>query len=209
MSLPHDWKKALGPGMLYAGAAIGVSHIVQSTRAGAMYGLALVGFVLLVNLLKYPFFEFASRYTAAKNQSVLAGYQLLNCNILPVLIIITLLVMFPILGAITSVFSGIVVGIIDKPIPQIYLHALALLFCTLVLVFGQFKGLNSLIKWVVLLLTATTLVAAMAAFTRIELVGVAASGSFDFKWTSWLFLIAFAGWMPTPVDYRCGNLCGL
>ena len=28
--------KALGPGLLMAGAAIGVSHLVQSTRAGAI-----------------------------------------------------------------------------------------------------------------------------------------------------------------------------
>ncbi len=26
--------KVLGPGLLYAGAAVGVSHLVQSTRAG-------------------------------------------------------------------------------------------------------------------------------------------------------------------------------
>ncbi len=30
--------KSLGPGLLWAGAAIGVSHLVQSTRAGAIYG---------------------------------------------------------------------------------------------------------------------------------------------------------------------------
>ena len=34
--------QALGPGIMYAGAAIGVSHLVQSTRAGAGYGFALV-----------------------------------------------------------------------------------------------------------------------------------------------------------------------
>ena len=31
--------KTLGPGILYAGAAIGASHLVQSTRAGANYSL--------------------------------------------------------------------------------------------------------------------------------------------------------------------------
>ena len=47
--------KILGPGILFATTAIGVSHLVQSTRAGAEYGFALIGFVLMANILKYPF----------------------------------------------------------------------------------------------------------------------------------------------------------
>ena len=49
--------KNLGPGLLYAGAAIGVSHLVQSTRAGAMFGFTLIWAILLAHLIKYPFFE--------------------------------------------------------------------------------------------------------------------------------------------------------
>lgn len=36
--------KTLGPGFLLAGAAIGVSHLVQATRAGADYGFYSFGF---------------------------------------------------------------------------------------------------------------------------------------------------------------------
>ena len=32
---------SLGPGLLFAAVSVGLSHLVQSTRAGAMYGLAL------------------------------------------------------------------------------------------------------------------------------------------------------------------------
>lgn len=42
--------KALGPGILVACAAVGGSHLVWSTRAGAQYGWSLVGLVLLANL---------------------------------------------------------------------------------------------------------------------------------------------------------------
>lgn len=45
----------LGPGILFAGAAIGGSHLVQSTRAGANYGFNLAGLVVLILILKYPF----------------------------------------------------------------------------------------------------------------------------------------------------------
>lgn len=37
-----SWCKMLGLGLLYAGAAIGVSHLVQSTRARANFGYGLV-----------------------------------------------------------------------------------------------------------------------------------------------------------------------
>ena len=41
----------LGPGLLFAGAAIGVSHLVQSTRSGADFGFGLIWALVLVNLL--------------------------------------------------------------------------------------------------------------------------------------------------------------
>ena len=47
--------KKLGPGLLFAGAAIGVSHLVQSTRAGADFGWGLGWALVLVNVFKYPF----------------------------------------------------------------------------------------------------------------------------------------------------------
>ena len=49
------WTKRLGPGLLFAGAAIGVSHLVQSTRAGADFGWGLLWALLLANIMKYPF----------------------------------------------------------------------------------------------------------------------------------------------------------
>ncbi len=40
--------KISGPGLLFASTAIGVSHLIQSTRAGADFGLMIIGFVVLV-----------------------------------------------------------------------------------------------------------------------------------------------------------------
>ncbi|MCA9253938.1 MAG: divalent metal cation transporter, partial [Phycisphaerales bacterium] len=67
--------KAIGPGIIFAGAAIGVSHLVQSTRAGAGYGFTLVFVVLLANLFKYPFFEFGQRYASSTGECLLVGYN--------------------------------------------------------------------------------------------------------------------------------------
>ena len=65
---------SFGPGLLWAAAAIGVSHLVQSTRAGAVAGFALAGVILLALVLKYPFFEFGPRYAAATGESLVEGY---------------------------------------------------------------------------------------------------------------------------------------
>ncbi len=35
-------RNTLGPGVIFASTAIGVSHLVQSTRAGADYGFGLL-----------------------------------------------------------------------------------------------------------------------------------------------------------------------
>ena len=50
--------KSIGPGFLLAGAAIGVSHLVQATRAGADYGFVLIWALVLACVSKYPFLEF-------------------------------------------------------------------------------------------------------------------------------------------------------
>ena len=49
------WLAVLGPGILFASTAIGVSHLVQSTRAGAIAGFGLLWAVVAANVAKYPF----------------------------------------------------------------------------------------------------------------------------------------------------------
>ena len=50
----------LGPGLMLAAAAVGVSHLVYATRAGADFGLSLIWLIVLISILKYPAFRFAS-----------------------------------------------------------------------------------------------------------------------------------------------------
>jgi len=62
--------RMIGPALLFAGAAIGTSHLFQSTRAGAVYGLALVVVILLACLLKYPAFRFGVDYGHSPKREV-------------------------------------------------------------------------------------------------------------------------------------------
>jgi len=71
----------------------------------------------------------------------------------------------------------------------------------LVLIIGRYKLLDQMIKVVILVLTVSTVIAVVAAFgAERELVETAMQ---PFDWmnkTHILFLIAFIGWMPAPID---------
>ena len=66
--------RSLGPGILMASAAVGGSHLVASTKAGAIYGWQLAVLILLVNLFKYPFFRAGVQYTLGKGKTLVEGY---------------------------------------------------------------------------------------------------------------------------------------
>lgn len=195
-----NWLAALGPGLLYAGAAVGVSHVVQSTRAGALYGFGLVGFVVLVNLLKYPFFSYASRYARHSGKDLIEGYGRMHPWVLPAFLVLTVASMFPILVAITAVFTGIVQFLVFPEAPTATVSGISLVACAMVLSLGRFSALDKSIKVIMLLLVLTTLIALIAAFGEPERMALAGEGAFVFDWSGWIFLLAFAGWMPTPID---------
>ncbi|MEM9553719.1 MAG: Nramp family divalent metal transporter [Acidobacteriota bacterium] len=64
----------LGPGMLLAATSIGSSHILMSPEAGARFGYSLLWLVVAAHLVKYPAFELAPRYVAARGESLLDAY---------------------------------------------------------------------------------------------------------------------------------------
>ena len=97
----------LGPGLLFAGAAIGVSHLVQSTKAGSNFGFGLLWALLLINMIKYPFFQYGPRYASATGENLLEGYKKLGKWTLRIYAILTLTTMFTIQTAVTIVTAGI------------------------------------------------------------------------------------------------------
>ncbi|WP_435579745.1 NRAMP family divalent metal transporter [Gilvibacter sp.] len=189
--------RKLGPGFLFAGAAIGVSHLVQSTRAGADFGLGLLWALLLINLAKYPFFEFGPRYAMATGESLLEGYKKLGRSALIAYFLITLATMFTIQTAVTIVTSGIASSLFGGQDTTLW-SAIITGICFLILILGRYRVLDSLMKIIIICLTISTLIA----------VSLALSNSSNVSWQQQLpdtaigigFLIAFMGWMPAPLD---------
>ncbi len=115
--------KILGPGLLYAGAAVGVSHLVQSTRAGAAYGFDLVWILILANVIKYPFYEFAPRYAVSTGNDLIKGYYKTGKWSLIFFGLITISTMFAITAAVAMVTAGLVDHIFNLNMdPTICVH---------------------------------------------------------------------------------------
>lgn len=191
--------KNLGPGLLFAGAAIGVSHLVQSTRAGADYGLGFIWVLLLVNLFKYPFFQFGPRYASATGESLLEGYKKLGKGVLTAYFILSLATMFTIQTAVTIVTAGIASTLFGDFISIQVWTVIILLICLSLLIIGKYKLLDRLIKIIIIVLSISTLAAVSIALynntNTLSFVQILPKSSLEIT-----FLIAFMGWMPAPLD---------
>ncbi len=191
--------KSLGPGLLFAGAAIGVSHLVQSTRAGADFGFGLLWALLLVNLFKYPFFQYGPRYARVTGESLIDGYAKLGKGVLFTYFILTFLTMFTIQAAVTIVTAGLAYNLFgittDLNIWVIIITGISLL----ILLLGKYKFLDNLMKVIIVVLTISTVAAVMLALKdhsdKISFKQILPEGS-----AGTAFLIAFLGWMPAPLD---------
>jgi Mn2+/Fe2+ NRAMP family transporter len=191
--------KKIGPGLLFAGAAIGVSHLVQSTRAGADFGFGLIWALLLVNLFKYPFFQFGPRYASATGESLLDGYKKLGKPVLIAYFLLTFATMFTIQTAVTIVTAGIAASLFGRVLDIEIWTVIILAICLLILLVGKYKLLDKLIKLIIITLTISTITAVYFALTNqtnaISCLQILPKNSVEIA-----FLIAFMGWMPAPLD---------
>tara|TARA_R110002094_G_scaffold31423_5_gene44048 strand:+ start:8210 stop:9424 length:1215 start_codon:yes stop_codon:yes gene_type:complete len=191
--------KNLGPGLLFAGAAIGVSHLVQSTRAGADFGLGLLWALLLVNLFKYPFFQFGPRYATATGESLLDGYKKLGKSVLVIYYILSLATMFTIQTAVTIVTAGLASSLFGDFISVKLWTVIIIIICLALLIFGKYKLLDRLMKIIIITLSISTIIAvSMALVNNVD--PISFKQILPEKSLEIAFLIAFMGWMPAPLD---------
>ena len=188
----------LGPGLLFAGAAIGVSHLVQSTRAGADFGWGLLWALLLINFFKYPFFQYGPRYAQATGETLLDGYYKLGKGYLWAYFFVNIATMFTIQSAVTVVTAGLASKLFGITSDIVYWSIIITVFCGVLLIIGRYQLLDKFIKIIIISLAISSVLAVSIAFVKNEnslsLQQVFPEG------TGLLFLIAFLGWMPAPLD---------
>lgn len=200
--------KALGPGLLWAGAAIGVSHLVQSTRAGANFGFALIAIVIVANVFKYPAFSFGPRYAAATGTSLLEGYRRRGTWALVLYALLTLGTMFTVQAVVTLVTAALAAASLGwtAPVlgiaPAVWVAALLTLLCAGLLVVGHYKWLDKIVKVVVAVLTLSTFAATILLLPKVRwgTMSFWPSGDLFSNATSIAFIVALVGWMPSAFD---------
>ena len=188
----------LGPGLLFAGAAIGVSHLVQSTRAGADFGWGLIWALLIVNIFKYPFFQYGPRYAMATGESLLDGYYKVGKIFLIIYFVLNLATMFTIQTAVTIVTAGLASSLFGITDNMVVWSLIITIGCYVILLFGRYQLLDKMIKIIILILAVSTIFSTgVASFNSDEIY------SFEQVFptaTGLVFLVAFMGWMPAPLD---------
>lgn len=204
--------RALGPGILFAGAAIGVSHLVQSTRAGAVYGLALVGLVVLAHAMKLPAMLFGPRYAAATGRSLLHAYKRQGWATLLAFATIQVGTMFTIQAAVTLVTAALVGPLVLDPLlaklgilevgahsPPWGIAAGILAVCIALLALGGFTWLDRVVKALMVVMAISTVAAAGMQLPELDL---SATPVWPTEWNLplLLFAVAMVGWMPAPLD---------
>ena len=191
--------KKLGPGLLFAGAAIGVSHLVQSTKSGAEFGFGLLWALILCNFFKYPFFFFGTKYTHATRETLLDGYLKINKGVLIIYLILSLVTIFTIQAAVTIVTAGLAMELFGITENITYWAIIIVVFSVLLLIIGKYKLLDNLMKFIILILGISTVIALLSASFNSNLI-------LNFRQIipdnieGIIFLAAFMGWMPAPLD---------
>ena len=178
---------------------------MSSTTAGAQFGFALLGLIVVTNIAKYPFLRVGTRFTAVTGMSLLEGFQQRNPMYLRLYLLVTLAT-----GTVTIAAVSFIAGVLLRNVPLLsgfnpYGLSMAVLVVSgVILMLGRYRALDRLSKLLVAMLTLLTALAAATLLIRGPVGDVASSwlAADPSPWTlaNLGFLIPLMGWMPGPVE---------
>ncbi|MCW9710629.1 divalent metal cation transporter [Avibacterium sp. 21-586] len=209
--IKNTWKtklQALGPGILMASAAIGGSHVIASTQAGAIYGWQLAIIIILANLFKYPFFRFGVQYTLDSGNTLLEGYYQKGKVYLWIFFLLNLFSTVINVAAISLLCAAILTFALPFPVPVPTLSLIVICVTAAILLLGKYRFLDSFAKLIMISLSATTILAVVVALMKNGLQGVAAADYISpSPWSLGAlgFIVALMGWMPAPIEISAIN----
>ena len=193
--------KHLGPGLLLASTAIGASHLVLSTRAGAHHGLIFFGIVIFVMVIKYPFYSYAPKYTALTGKSLITAYAEQGQWALLLFFLIIGLQMFFMVSALGAVCMGLLMVILKLPFqPSIVLISF-MSITALILILGKYRFLKKTILFISILLLLTIVLILFFVLLEgpVHRIDTVAIDSFT-KGSGLILLISLLGWMPSGME---------
>ena len=190
----------VGPGIMLAATAVGVSHLVYSTQAGGNYGFSLVWLIVLIVLLKYPAFRFAVDYASATGHSLVTGYSKISRIALAWLVVGFFVDMFIATGAVSLVTAGLIISVFDLPYsgPQVAVGLMVI--SAVILINGQYARAERIVKILVLVFSVLAVLTTLLSLPLIGNEGRAVFAELTPDRSLALFVIAMAGWMPMPTN---------
>lgn len=192
--------RTLGPGIMMAAACVGGSHLVASTKAGAIYGWKLVALILLVNLFKYPFFRTGVQYTMGTGESLIEGYAKLGRSYLWLFVGLTTFSAVINTAALTLFSASLLAYFIPFQLSMMTLSVIVILLSLALLFANHYKTLDIVSKVIMVALTLATLTALAIAIEapKPEVTNFISPS----PWTVAAigFLVVTMGWMPAPIE---------
>ncbi len=195
---PKFWH-SFGPGLLFAGTAVGLSHLVQSTRAGALYGLGLAGIIVLIHVFKYPMFRFGAYYAVVTGESLVSGYRRQGWYAVWLLLATMLVYMFFAVAAVGLLSAALIQNALELDINTTNFAAGILATAATFLMIGRYHWLDRVNKMLIAILAISTLAATIVAIPQLEwAIWPANAAPADLKLM--LFIAALGGFMPVSAD---------
>ncbi len=193
-SVVTRWAQRLGPGLLFAASAVGVSHLVQSTRAGADFGFTMAVLIVLACSIKYPTFRFGAEYAASAKESVVAAYAREGRWLLVIFLVALAVEGLAVIPAVSLVTAGLAMNLLGLHVDDVLVTMAIIVACSLGLVFGRYKLLERVSAVFVVLFAVLTVIATLASIGLLDADRTAAP--FAFNRNNLFFAVAVAGWMP-------------
>ncbi|MGP4952569.1 divalent metal cation transporter, partial [Psychrobacter sp. T6-1] len=197
-----SWR-IFGPGILMATAAIGGSHLISSTQAGAIYGWQLAIMIILANVFKYPFFRFGTEYVYDTGESLIAGYAKRSKAYLWVYFILSILSAVISTGAV-SLIAAVILGFMlpaSLGLSTIGLSLIIVVVCWVFLIAGHYKLLDGVTKWIMIALTLATVTAVAIAAGKPTVMTADFVAASPWNLATLGFIVALMGWMPAPLEF--------
>lgn len=197
--LIERWR-ATGPGLVMAAAAVGASHLVASTQAGALFGWQLLWLIVLVNVLKYPFFRFGVQYTLWNNKSLVEGYQDKGRGWLIAFTALNLIAAMVNTAGVLLLTASLLQYFIPGNLSLSLLCLILLAVCLLILLAGHYRVLDGLSRALMLVLTICTLIAVAIAWQNGPMAPADYVSPSPWQLSALAFIVATMGWMPVPIE---------
>jgi Mn2+/Fe2+ NRAMP family transporter len=185
----------LGPGMLFAASAVGVSHLVQSTRAGAEFGLTMAALIIVACLVKYPAFRFGAEYAAVTGEPIIEAYARQGRWLLVFFLLAIAVEGLVVIPAVSLVAAGMTMNLLGISANEIAVTMAIVTISSIALALGRYRLLERVSKLFVAVFAVLTVVATLAAASTFG-DGRPLAAPIAATRENLFFSVAVAGWMP-------------